>query len=132
MPTQSTERGRRVFIDTGCEACHFENQTTGASVFTGQSNRTIYPYSDFELHRMGVALADGIAQERASADEFRTPPLWGVGQRLFFLHDGRTADIVTAIRAHASAGSEANAVVSRFEALPSDAAQDLVNFLRAL
>ena len=35
---------------------------------------------------------------------FRTTPLWGIGQRLFFLHDGRTNDLLAAIAAHASAG----------------------------
>ena len=40
---------------------------------------------------MGPGLADGIVQGGAQGDEFRTAPLWGLGQRIFFLHDGRTA-----------------------------------------
>jgi CxxC motif-containing protein (DUF1111 family) len=68
----------------------------------------------------------------------RTAPLWGVGQRVFFLHDGRTKDLVQAILNHASAGkeqygpSEANAVIANFSGLPASSQQDLLNFLRSL
>jgi CxxC motif-containing protein (DUF1111 family) len=67
-----------------------------------------------------------------AGDEFRTAPLWGAGQRLFFLHDGRTADIGEAIEAHASRGSEANAVVRAFNSLGPAEQGDLLNFLRGL
>ena len=50
---------------------------------------------------MGTGLADDITQGLATGDMFRTTPLWGVGQRLFFLHDGRTDDLLQAIEAHA-------------------------------
>ena len=53
----------------------------------------------------------------AVGDQFRSAPLWGVGQRLFFLHDGRTSDIVAAIEAHSSTGSEANTVITNFNTL---------------
>lgn len=49
---------------------------------------------------MGAALADGINQGGAGPDQFRTAPLWGLGQRLFFLHDGRTADLMQTIQDH--------------------------------
>jgi len=81
---------------------------------------------------MGTGLADGIAQGNASGDEFRTAPLWVLGQRLFFLHDGRTADLMQAIQAHASQNSEADAVVSGFNALPAATKQDIISFLRSL
>jgi len=81
---------------------------------------------------MGSGLSDGIRQGNAGPDEFRTAPLWGAGQRLFFLHDGRTTDLQQAIRAHASSGSEANAVISRYRTLSSSQVQDLLNFLRSL
>jgi CxxC motif-containing protein (DUF1111 family) len=81
---------------------------------------------------MGTGLADGISQGAAGPDEFRTAPLWGVGQRVFFLHDGRTGNLVTAIQEHASSGSEANQVVRAFESLSASQQQDLVNFLRSL
>ena len=50
-------------------------------------------YSDVALHQMGPGLADDILQGAAAGDEFRTAPLWGLGQRIFFLHDGRTSDL---------------------------------------
>jgi CxxC motif-containing protein (DUF1111 family) len=81
---------------------------------------------------MGEDLADGITQGGAGPDEFRTAPLWGVGQRVFFLHDGRTKDLVTAIEAHGSRGSEANMVIERFNELSIKERQDIINFLRSL
>ena len=125
------------------------------------SNVTYQPYSDFAIHHMGSNLADGIVQGQAGPDQFRTAPLWGVGQRLFFLHDGRTSDLLQAIEAHYSpgsscvvsqsvqqfnansqsfqassqsrtCGSEANAVIGNFNGLKSSQKQDLLNFLRSL
>jgi CxxC motif-containing protein (DUF1111 family) len=55
-----------------------------------------------------------------------------VGQRLYFLHDGRTSDLLQAIRAHSGNGSEANAVINRFNKLSPSQVQNLLNFLRAL
>jgi CxxC motif-containing protein (DUF1111 family) len=81
---------------------------------------------------MGRGLADGIAQGGAGPDEFRTAPLWGIGQRLFFLHDGRTGNLVEAIAAHRSRGSEANKVIDRFHRLSIQGQQDIINFLRSL
>jgi CxxC motif-containing protein (DUF1111 family) len=95
-------------------------------------NLTYHPFSDFALHHMGSGLADGVNQGAAGPDQFRTSPLWGVGQRLFFLHDGRTASLVTAIAAHASPGSEANQVISNFNLLPVSDRQAIINYLRSL
>ena len=81
---------------------------------------------------MGQGLADGITQGQAGPDEFRTAPLWGIGERVFFLHDGRTANLITAIEAHSSQGSEANTVVQRFNGLSPALQQDILNFLRSL
>jgi CxxC motif-containing protein (DUF1111 family) len=84
------------------------------------------------VHHMGTGLADGITQGSAGPDEFRTAPLWGVGERVYFMHDGRTSDLVAAIQAHMSSGSEANIVIQHFNALPASAQQDVLNFLRSL
>ena len=81
---------------------------------------------------MGVGLADGVTQGAAGPKEFRTTPLWGVGQRIFFLHDGRTDDLLQAIQAHSSDGSEANAVVNAFNGLKSSDKQAILDFLRSL
>jgi CxxC motif-containing protein (DUF1111 family) len=96
------------------------------------SNQRVSLWSDLIVHHMGAGLADGITQGGAGPDEFRTAPLWGVGQRVFFLHDGRTTDLVKAIEAHESHGSEASRVVDRFDRLPREQQQDIVNFLRGL
>ena len=81
---------------------------------------------------MGTGLNDNVSQGGAGGDQFRTAPLWGVGQRIFFLHDGRTSNLLTAIGAHASSGSEANTVISNFNSLTATQKQNLLNFLRSL
>lgn len=127
----STDRGKQAFTDAGCASCHIPQHTTDLATISQLSKITYTPYSDFQLHAMGN-LADGIAQGEAEGNEFRTAPLWGVGQRVFFLHDGRATNILTAIEAHASTGSEANGVIARFNAMASSLRQDILNFLRSL
>ena len=96
------------------------------------------PYSDLLIHRMGPGLADDIIQGQAGPDEFRTAPLWGLSQRFYLLHDGRTADLKVAIAAHASEASgalpasEANAVIGKWNGLIESQKQDVLNFLRSL
>jgi CxxC motif-containing protein (DUF1111 family) len=128
----STTWGQQVFANIGCQACHVQSLTTGKSVMTGQSNVTFQPLSDFALHNMGTGLADGISQGNSTGTEFRTAPLWGIGQRIFFLHDGRTNDLNVAIQQHASNGSEANAVIQNFNMLRAPDQQALLNYLRSL
>jgi CxxC motif-containing protein (DUF1111 family) len=108
--TSSITAGQTVFGNIGCALCHSPSLTTGSSIFTGMSHFTFHPYSDFALHHMGGGLADGVNQGVAVADEFRTAPLWGLGQRLFFMHDGRTSDLVQAILAHDNIGNTADIV----------------------
>jgi CxxC motif-containing protein (DUF1111 family) len=96
------------------------------------SNQTANLFSDLLVHHMGKGLTDGITQGGAGPDEFRTAPLWGVGQRIFFLHDGRTSNLVEAIEAHRSPNSEANKVIASFNKLSTQQQQDIVNFLRSL
>ena len=93
--------GLKVFNSIGCNVCHTQSFTTQPSNVEGLSNRTFQPFSDFGLHHMGATLADGVTQGLAGPDQFRTAPLWGLGQRLFFLHDGRTSDLKQAILDHA-------------------------------
>lgn len=158
----SAANGRNLFNSIGCVLCHTANLTTGKSPFTGMSNVTYHPYSDIAVHHMGSRLADGVNQGAAGPDEFRSAPLWGLGQRLFFLHDGRTSNLLTAILAHSSpgnicttsesfqqftasngkvfqpfsvsqsCGSEANGVIQNFNALSASQKQDILNFLRSL
>jgi CxxC motif-containing protein (DUF1111 family) len=128
----STARGQQVFSNIGCGACHVPSLTTGKSPVAALSKVTFQPLSDFALHDMGTGLADGISQGSANGREFRTAPLWGVGQRIFFLHDGRTRDMGVAIEQHASHGSEANQVIHNYNLLSVDDRQALVNYLRSL
>jgi len=136
--SRSTINGAAVFGSTGCAFCHTPALRTGAASSAALANKPVNLYSDLLVHRMGPGLADDIVQGDAGPDEFRSAPLWGVGKRIFFLHDGRTNDLLTAIRGHASAGdarfpaSEANAAIARFEALSAEDKQDLLNFLRSL
>jgi CxxC motif-containing protein (DUF1111 family) len=130
--TASTLNGAALFNTIGCNLCHSPTLTTGASPFTGMSNVTYNPYSDFALHSMGTGLSDGITQGAAGPMLFRTAPLWGLGQRLFFLHDGRTNDLIQAIQSHSSSGSEAVGVIHKFNTLKASQVQDLLNFLRSL
>jgi CxxC motif-containing protein (DUF1111 family) len=134
----SISRGKGLFTSVGCSGCHTPSMTTGNSPVAALSNVTVNLYSDLALHHMGPGLADGVSQGQAAGDQFRTAPLWGVGQRLFFLHDGRTSNIVTAIIDHFSNGnsqyqsSEAQVAASHFTELSAASQQDLVNFLRSL
>jgi CxxC motif-containing protein (DUF1111 family) len=130
--TPSITRGEQVFNNAGCDLCHIPQHTTSASIIAGVNKVTYRPFSDFAVHNMGEGLRDQIAQGDATGDEFRTAPLWGVGQRIFFLHDGRTDDLLQAILAHGSVGSEANGVIANFRALTTHQQQDLLNFLRSL
>jgi len=154
--------GQMVFGNVGCALCHTPTLTRGPSPFTDMGNQPYHPYSDFAIHHMGQGLADGVTQGAAGPDQFRTAPLWGVGQRLFFLHDGRTSDLLEAIEAHAGfssnggptantsfcgatpntattsqspncgSSSEAARVIAAFNALSKSDQQDLLNFLRSL
>jgi len=134
----SIASGRVAFQTVGCAWCHTPSFTTGDSPIAALRNKPVNLYSDLALHEMGPGLADDIIQGQAAPDEFRTAPLWGLGQRIFFLHDGRTSDLLAAIHAHRSAASaqfpasEANQVIALFDALPALTQQDILNFLRSL
>lgn len=128
----SIQHGHDLFVQTGCALCHTESLTTGASSTAALSHQIARLFSDLLVHNMGVGLADGISQGNAGPDEFRTAPLWGLGQRIYFLHDGRTSDLLQAIEAHSSSGSEANLSIGIFNHLSEADKQDILNFLRSL
>jgi CxxC motif-containing protein (DUF1111 family) len=138
--TPTIVNGRAAFNRIGCAACHTPVLTTGKMIASGSatvpsaalSNQRVNLFSDLLVHHMGRGLEDGVTQGAAGPDEFRTAPLWGVGQRIFFLHDGRTTNLVEAIESHQSRGSEANHVIDRFNRLSVQDQQDIINFLRSL
>jgi hypothetical protein len=161
-PSASAQRGRVVFNNIGCSLCHTPQMVTAPVMNSAVlQNRPVNLYSDLLLHHMGAVLADNIIQGQSGPGEFRTVPLWGVGQRLFFLHDGRTSDLLQAILAHFSLAtaavtttvspsassasqlppsiytpayppSEANAVILKFKALAVSDQQAILDFLRSL
>jgi CxxC motif-containing protein (DUF1111 family) len=138
-PSASAVRGRHVFNEIGCALCHTPQMKTAPVMNSAVlQDRPVHLFSDLLVHHMGGQLADDIIQGDAGPDEFRTTPLWGVGQRMFFLHDGRTADLLEAINAHAApadgryAASEANAVIGNFRNLAAPLQQAVLDFLRSL
>ncbi|HEX3682059.1 MAG TPA: di-heme oxidoredictase family protein [Bryobacteraceae bacterium] len=152
----SITRGQQGFSSVGCAVCHTPQLITDQSQFTGDlSGKPANLYSDLEIHHMG-GLADNVMQGSATGDQFRSAPLWGIGQRVFFLHDGRAPDLLTAIMDHclqavidppaggggsgSSSASEACMSEEAFENLPATnnngaaavTQQDVLNFLRSL
>jgi len=150
--TPSATRGQQLFgtgpenPGIGCFACHTPTMITpDQSETAALQGLTVHPFSDLLIHHMGKGLADDITQGAATGDMFRSTPLWGVGQRRFFLHDGRTDDLMKAIEAHHSRGqecedsrtpcygpSEANTTIERFRGLSPTDKQAILDFLRSL
>jgi CxxC motif-containing protein (DUF1111 family) len=131
-PSNTTVQGNNQFVNIGCGRCHIPQHTTAQTIFGNGNPTTITPLSDFALHNMGTGLQDRVSQGAANGQQFRTAPLWGIGQRVFFLHDGRTNSLVTAVEAHASTGSEANQVVNNFNLLSPSDQQAIITYLRSL
>ena len=88
-------KGKELFHQSGCAACHRPNFLTGEAADQPQSHQLIWPYTDMLLHDMGDGLADNRPEGEATASEWRTAPLWGIGLtetvngHTLFLHDGR-------------------------------------------
>ncbi len=138
-PSESAVRGRALFSQIGCALCHTPQMQTAPVMNSAVlQNRPVHAFTDLMVHHMGANLADDISQGQAGGDEFRTTPLWGVGQRVFFIHDGRTNNLLDAIREHSSPAtakypsSEANRVVRRFDHLTPTDQQAILDFLRSL
>ncbi|MBT5781176.1 MAG: c-type cytochrome, partial [Rhodospirillaceae bacterium] len=127
----AVKRGKKLFHATGCAACHIPSAQTGPP-FAGQK---IAPYSDLLLHDMGQGLADNRPDFTATGQEWRTPPLWGLGALMavngheFLLHDGRARGIAEAILWH---GGEARPAREAFSTMDAGARADLLAFLRSL
>jgi CxxC motif-containing protein (DUF1111 family) len=126
--------GSALFNSIGCATCHNPSPgTTQVSNFVSAlSNVPVNSFSDLEIHNMGTRLADNVSQGNAGGDQFRTAPLWGLGQRIFLLHDGRTTNVYNAIQYHKSNNSEATTVINNFNRLTTAQQQELLDFLRSL
>lgn len=126
--SDSAKRGRLIFEQVQCNACHTPSLRTGPSPIAALSYKPVNLYSDLLLHDMG-ALGDGIEQGDAKANEMRTPPLWGLRVSAPYLHDGRASSIEQAIRAH---DGEAINSRRRFEKLSAVQRQQLIDFLKSI
>ncbi|ROR99950.1 CxxC motif-containing protein (DUF1111 family) [Sinobacterium caligoides] len=127
--------GRQIFNNIGCASCHTETLKTANSPFPWLSHQTIHPYTDLLLHDMGPGLSDGRAEFIATGQEWRTPPLWGIGlsevvsDSTDFLHDGRARNLTEAILWH---GGEADTAKNNFTHLPKKERTALIRFLESL
>ena len=130
----SIASGKSLFSSIGCATCHTVtiNSTQNSNFTSSLANQSLNPLSDIEIHHMGTGLADNVSQGGAGGDQFRSAPLWGLGQRIFFLHDGRTSNLLSAIGDHSGDGSEANTVISNFDSLSPTQQQNILNYLRSL
>ncbi|SLN66862.1 Cytochrome c [Aquimixticola soesokkakensis] len=129
-------RGKEVFYDSGCAACHTPKFVTARlEDRPEQSFQLIWPYSDLLLHDMGEGLADHRPEARATGTEWRTAPLWGIGLTQVvsghseFLHDGRARNLLEAVLWH---GGEAEAARDRVVDMPASDRDDLIRFLESL
>jgi CxxC motif-containing protein (DUF1111 family) len=134
VSSSSISTGSSLFVSTGCSTCHNPSpgSTQTSNITSSLSKVAVNAYSDIEIHHMGSGLADNVSQGGAGGDQFRTAPLWGLGQRIFLLHDGRTSNLITAIQDHASHGSEATTVEEQFFELNTTQQQEILDFLRSL
>ena len=121
-------RGRKLFSQIGCAACHVPTLRTGDSPVPALRNKEFAAYTDLLLHDMGPDMAD-ICLGLATPSEFRTEPLIDLRHADNYLHDGRAATLQQAIAAH---GGEAAGARDRFEALPSGDQNALIAFLKSL
>jgi CxxC motif-containing protein (DUF1111 family) len=132
---QEVLRGKALFSEIGCDACHTPKHVTGESDLEELAGQTIWPYTDLLLHDMGEALGDGRPSFAAEGTEWRTPPLWGIGRipvvnghdRL--LHDGRARGVTEAILHHGGEGAPAR---DGFMSLSKDERSELVAFVESL
>lgn len=129
-------KGKALFHQAGCASCHTPKFVTRADAAEPElASQTIRPYSDLLLHDMGPGLADQRPEFLASGQEWRTPPLWGIGltQQVSghtqFLHDGRARNLLEAIFWHGGEAQAARDAVSHFS---RDEREALLAFLDSL
>lgn len=133
-------RGQALFAQAQCTACHRPSYVTGEGPFplltsAKLARQRIWPYTDLLLHDMGAALADGRPDFQANGQQWKTPPLWGIGlipsvnghQRL--LHDGRANGVLEAVLWH---GGEAKPAQENVLKMSLAERQALVKFVESL
>ncbi len=132
----AASQGEQLFYVAGCAGCHMPTLRTGSLPGVPEvSNQVIHPYTDLLLHDMGPGLADDRPDFQASGQEWRTPPLWGIGLlqtvngHTNLLHDGRARNLLEAVLWHGGEGTSARERVRAFSAADRAA---LVAFLASL
>lgn len=128
-PATENPAGMEVFSEIGCSGCHVPSMVTGNSQVVALSRKQVKLFSDLLVHDMGPGLADGIEQGTAKGNEWRTAPLWGLGARIFLMHDGRSMSIDSAVRRH---GGEATKAIGRYKDLSAGDRGELLRFLEDL
>lgn len=130
-------QGEQIFAQQiGCASCHIPEMQSGFSPIDALAFKPVRLYSDLLLHDMGPALADHFPEGEATGTEWRTTPLWGLGivenvlgGTPFYLHDGRTSDLIEVIDLHLG---EAESARNSFFALPQSEQDALLAFLKSL
>jgi CxxC motif-containing protein (DUF1111 family) len=129
-------RGELLFKQAGCASCHRQTMTTGVNeARPSVSNQIIFPYTDLLLHDMGPGLTDNRPEFLANGQQWRTPPLWGIGLtqlvngHTYFLHDGRARSLMEAVMWHGGEAEGAKEAVVHFSAADRAA---LIKFLQSL
>lgn len=136
LGSHKVQAGRKLFYQLDCQGCHTPSHTTDTE-YTVPSLRghKIWPYTDLALHDMGSGLADGVFEFDANGQEWRTPPLWGIGlqkkilNREHFLHDGRARSLEEAVLWH---GGEAAVSQQKYTQLDKQQRDQLLAFLQAI
>lgn len=134
--TPAVLAGKNLFYQAGCQSCHTAKFTTATNAAEPElANQVIRPYTDLLLHDMGAGLADNRPEFLANGNEWRTPPLWGIGLtetvngHTQFLHDGRARNLLEAILWH---GGEAQAAKQQVLTFNADERDALLAFLNSL
>lgn len=130
-------KGEAIFSNIDCATCHRPTLTTGYSDIPQLNQVEFHPYTDLLLHDMGPDLDDGYTEGDAETYEWRTPPLWGIGNqkersqggKYYLLHDGRANSIEEAILYH---GGEAENARKQYENLSQEEKSQLVKFIESL
>lgn len=130
------QQGEKLFRAMGCASCHMPTlQTKSVEHFSELENQTFHPFTDLLLHDMGEGLADNRPDFEASGQEWRTPPLWGLGlipvvnKHDLLLHDGRARGAAEAILWH---GGEAEKSREAFRTAAKPERDALIAFLNSL
>jgi CxxC motif-containing protein (DUF1111 family) len=129
-------KGKLLFNQLACASCHIPEFKTGTThPVSALREQTIRPYTDLLLHDMGDELADNRPDFEANGNEWRTPPLWGLGMiktvngHTFLLHDGRARNIEEAILWHGGEAKESKKIFTRLSKVDRN---NLLKFLESL